>query len=583
MTAFAAPLTLPRVGWPLNRSWSAWWKGSLAGGMLLAAVFALPTHGLAVLLTLLAWRGPWAAPRRRWPLAVCLLVVTYPALVWAALLAPWAAAAWATASLPLLDAALRGQPKASPVPRLGWRFTTVFHRLVMALGAVAVLGVATGEAGLLAAIGAVAPYLLLTALRAITRLLQPGAIAYEAPQIHVLAGSEATATARVRADSEVLAELSFFPYDGWAGVQPQTSTVTNAGIEIALSVRPPLSGPQSVRVLSVSTDARGFVHLGVAVEALQLVVVPRAQVAAHLARRFLEGGSPMLALERLAHRTVGDRRGRGEYWGSRAYVPGDRLQDVDWKHTIKLRQLTVKQFVRDSQTRVGILVNLQAEGAEGVDRLAWDLMTLVLTLASEAIPTTIAAYSGEDVFMAAGERDDPKALVRKTLGLLPRMITLPVSERVLGPPEVAWLSRSTLASRQGVAGGQGVLSGLLLMEREILAGRLHGHPVTRAAAEVRRRLPPPATLVLLSRCTADQDVLGTVADELERSGYSGAWPDRVGPFHDQLLDFLGFLRATRSSYRVAGKVRVNSLKNVTEGGWDHSCRNVTGRVPPPSC
>jgi len=53
-----------------------------------------------------------------------------------------------------------------------------------------------------------------------------------------------------------------------------------------------------------------------------------------------------------------------EYFDSRSYQPGDLLKNIDWKHTLKLNQLIVKEYIEVGGQVAIIAVNLSVTDAE---------------------------------------------------------------------------------------------------------------------------------------------------------------------------------------------------------------------------
>ena len=86
-----------------------------------------------------------------------------------------------------------------------------------------------------------------------------------------------------------------------------------------------------------------------------------------------------------------------EYFASRNYLPGDPLKNIDWKHTLKLNELIVKEYIETGGQAAVLAVNLSVNSAEEADKIALNLITAALTFAQEAIPAALAVYNHQKV------------------------------------------------------------------------------------------------------------------------------------------------------------------------------------------
>ena len=266
----------------------------------------------------------------------------------------------------------------------------------------------------------------------------------------------------------------------------------------------------------VALDPWGLLYTGQTLPALEITVVPRATVSAWLARQFLSGAEPAAGPLQAQTSRPGLYARREEYVRHRLYVQGDAPRDIDWKRTSKFRELVVKEFSGGASQVAALVVNLEAENAEEADRLAWDLIAHALTLAQESIPTAVVALSGEGL-LSRPPSNDPKALVRWSMQLLPKISHTSPGARVLGAPDVPWLRQALRNSRdEGEVGGD--VQSLLKLELGALEHAFEGHPLARAVEELARQVSQ-GTVLILSRSPKESDVIAVGKDKLEEAGH----------------------------------------------------------------
>lgn len=304
----------------------------------------------------------------------------------------------------------------------------------------------------------------------------------------------------------------------WAQAQPDAFVAGRADTTtIHLSLTPPLAGPSQLALEAVALDPWGLVEIRTAVEVATLRIIPRAQYASWLARRFLEHTSgttsPVLAASASTPR---GRRGGIEYRGSRMYEPGDTLRMVNWKHTAKLRELVVNEFNDPAAQTAVVIVGLQASDPDGTDRLAFHLVTTVLTLAREGVPAVLAAYTDHEV-MEVTSILAPREAVKHALRLSDWILRVTPEHRTLDPPKLSRLRRwRRVVSGTGPAGRLADLIGLEIQE---LVSQAAAHPAGRAARQAAARVRPPATLVAISVTSLGAAALAAALEQLQTEGY----------------------------------------------------------------
>lgn len=210
----------------------------------------------------------------------------------------------------------------------------------------------------------------------------------------------------------------FGSYEPWLEVLPLAAILEKGRIKLNVSYTPPLAGNSHPQIESIAKDPRGFVHIHQIHEPIELRIIPRARYAEWLARKYLErskAGTPIMTTMQLQE--IIKPAGGTDYRESRDYIPGDQLKDIDWKHTLRLNQLIVKDFTNDEEPVAIIAVNLAVGDAEEADSLSLKLVTAALTMARENVPTALTAYNHQIVVRHTNVTE-PDEILRQALLLV---------------------------------------------------------------------------------------------------------------------------------------------------------------------
>jgi uncharacterized protein (DUF58 family) len=302
-------------------------------------------------------------------------------------------------------------------------------------------------------------------------------------------------------------------------VTPGVFRVGAEPAELDVDVTPLLSGPTQVLLGVVIIDRWGLVAVSRAVAAVSLEVVPRTRGAERVARLFLQGagGSGGLTgadLSDVVRRFLSGMRGV-EYLSSRLYAAGDGLHDIDWKHTARLERLTTKEYAQDASSSGIIAVSLLASNADEADRLAFELLSAALAVARLAFSARLISYGRTECEVTASLGD--RALVRKSLEVIRRIVVAPVPRRVL-----------RVAGLQNVAGARARLEGasspaaarmrdLLGLEERAVRRVVESSPLTAALARTRRQAVS-GWFVAISTLGYDGEALATQLHAMEAKG-----------------------------------------------------------------
>ncbi|MFH1647003.1 MAG: DUF58 domain-containing protein [Chloroflexota bacterium] len=422
----------------------------------------------------------------------------------------------------LIDVNLRENNRRAPVPMKeneGRQTTPVFAALLGAAVSVMLIALAAGRPVLLLSGTALALYLL-AMLIYIYVAVPRRPFAADAVRKRVLAGATETVPLHVDSRAPVSLYARLAAADTWVQVSPSQVVLSGGRNRFDVSLKPPLAGGTRPRITVSATDPRGLVRVTQALEPLYLHVIPRAEYAAWLARKYLEQtGSGVVAAAKLPPpANVSPARG-SEYRESRTYQPGDRLKDIDWKHTLKLSQLIVREFQEVGDQAVIIAVNLAAPDAEAADKLAFNLIAAALTLAREHVPTALAAYNHESAVTSTAVLE-PLEMLRRALSLVGEIRAVNLEGRCLEPADIARIRRNYEQLKRSDSEPARRLLNIIDFQRRSIEEAARGHPATLALTAVTRQVPAPAMILLVTASDDDAEALGVATARLARRKFT---------------------------------------------------------------
>ena len=310
------------------------------------------------------------------------------------------------------------------------------------------------------------------------------------------------------------------PVEPWVKITPQRFTLNKTKMETTLTITPPLAGPSFPQLQVSVTDPRGFIQMNQVIEPVEVQVIPRAKYAEWLAMKYLEqtgvGGTAAVTMPPQA--VLIPKRGI-EYFDSRTYQPGDELRSIDWKHSLKLKQLIIKEYIEVGEQSAIIAVNLSVADVEEADRLAFNLITTVLTLAQEAIPTALAVYNHHRVILTTPVTA-PREILKQALLLVKDITPVEFAHRYLQLPDISKLRRNIAQLKQVTSEpGQRLLS-MLDFESQAIEQGAKNHPATLALSRIVEHVPPPAIIVWVSQLNHDAEALLVSGEKLTRRGFA---------------------------------------------------------------
>ena len=426
-------------------------------------------------------------------------------------------------AIPLLDKSLRENAMEQRLSRFkdGRKATTTTKTLAITLFIMLISSVVLSNQTLTLTCSLLTIYLAAISLYVLAKVLKRP-LDESKTLCRVVVGENAKTSMTIRGKAAVPLHVLLKAQCDWLHLQPSQFTLAGEGeAEISIAVKPPLAGPSKVQVQALAVDVWGLTQTGQTLEPLELHIIPRAKYAEWLAKRFLEQTAPGggVAAEVPPSRMIRAARLGVEYYGSRPYQPGDRLRDVDWKRTLKLHELIVKEYAGAHEQPAIVAANLTASSPEEADELAYTFITSALTLAEEGLPTALAAYNEREVIEAVPPIN-PREALKKALKLTKGIVVMKHPKRVLEPPNVRSLLRSIEQLQRLEGEPARRLSEILKFEHEALQDNARRHPVSKALEKEAKGTSPPATIIVVSLLNHDAEALSVTLENMRKRGYN---------------------------------------------------------------
>jgi len=424
-------------------------------------------------------------------------------------------------AMPLLGHNLKENALKQPFPHLvmGREPTVTLKALATTLLLVLIVSLILANWTLSLAVGLLVGYLV-GVLVYILRKIPKVPLKESKTWVRAIVGNIAKTSVTIKGRARIPLYVSLSSPYPWVRLDPLELRLEGDEAELNLAITPPLAGPSKLQIQALSIDPWGLNQMSQTIEPVELYVIPRARYAEWLARKYLEQTQPGVGFAAIAPSSGMPKAARQgvEYHNSRLYQPGDSLKDIDWKHTAKLSQLVVKEY-SEARAQVAIIaVNLAVKDPEEADRLTYNLITLALTLARESIPSTLAAYSHEEV-LATIPLLNPREMLKKTLKLSRSISLFESAERFLQPLDIQRLRRTITQLEQAKIEPAQKLKQLLQIEYEAIQEGVEDHPATRALTQMVKKVPPPAVIAMVSLWNHDAQALLVTLDKLKRRGY----------------------------------------------------------------
>ncbi|MCW4010275.1 MAG: DUF58 domain-containing protein [Candidatus Bathyarchaeota archaeon] len=338
----------------------------------------------------------------------------------------------------------------------------------------------------------------------------------------VVAGKTATNAVNVKINTGMPLFAALSSEKSWIHVEPSEFIFSGQDeIQMDLRFTPPLAGPSKLQVQAMTVDPRGLIQTAQILEPLELHIIPRAKYAQWLANKYLQQTSPgtgSSAAMPSAKSAITSKAGV-EYYSSRQFQPGDRWKDLDWKHSYLFGELIVKEFSGAQGNTALLVADLTAKDAEEADMLAYNFVMAALTLATEAVPTALAAYNYKEV-LATTFPINPREALKKTLELTEKIVFAEPSVKVLELPQLRRIKRSIDQLERTNSNASRKLIEILKLEVEANQMAASRHPSGQALAKMVDAVKPPATLTVIAAFNSGDEELTLTIEKLRDKGYN---------------------------------------------------------------
>jgi hypothetical protein len=420
----------------------------------------------------------------------------------------------------LLDQTLKDNNQNQPVSYLKTQrnVTDLLKKLATALFVAFAAALTLGNITLLISTGTVIVYLTAVVSYNILKIPQ-NPLKETKTWNRIIVGNTTSNRIQVSAKTDLPLTTVLTAKEPWIQVKPTQLTLERKNqAEVNLVFTPPLAGPSTLQLQATVVDARGLIQFNQILEPVDLHIIPRAKYAEWLAKKYLKqtaSGSTTAAVSS-AHTFRVAKQGI-EYVGNRLYAPGDTLKNIDWKHTLTIGELIVKEYAGAMGQPVIITADLTAKNREDADKLAYNLAMTALTSATEALPSALAVYNQNGV-IAATALTNPRETLKETLKITQKIAIADFPVRVTQPTEIYKLKRA-IDKNQTETNEK--LTEFLEFEYEVTESTIKMHPANKALTKCIDKTPPPAIITVASNMDYDVDAgLTGILEKLKKKGYS---------------------------------------------------------------
>jgi uncharacterized protein (DUF58 family) len=337
----------------------------------------------------------------------------------------------------------------------------------------------------------------------------------------ILAGETEEKTITLSTATKQILYAKITPLQQWVKIKQQNFTITKKGnISVDLIFTPPLAGPTQIKLQIAMLDLRGLIQTNQTLEPINLQVIPKAKYAQWLAKKFLDQTASGTASTQaaLTIRSYKAANQGGEYYGSRLYQPGDRLKEVDWKHTCMLGKLTIKEYAGAHGQPVIIAADLTVKNEEDADKLSYNIVISALTSATESLPTGLACFNQKEI-IAAYAPINPRETLKKTLQITEKITLAETKKRITNPRENTRVKRVLMEPNDSEI--------KLLKFTEVLEFKYQAsyievkkHPATEALSKSVELTSAPVMITVASSESSNSEALTIILERLKTQGYS---------------------------------------------------------------
>jgi len=286
-------------------------------------------------------------------------------------------------------------------------------------------------------------------------------------------------------------------------------------LKIGLKIYGKLIGESVLTLKIILTDSNLLAKKTVALKP-KVVVIPQYKLALRAAIILL---SRLAQLQRLAQLTEYAVKGlaghtrRGEYYGVRAYVPGDEISLIHWKKSVSKQTLVVKDYRREPFGTLIVLCDLTSKTFNELDDLVYTLLsTLIYETLREPMQTAyLAVYDKKKMHLNVVGENISRVLF-KTVRYLQKTPLKTLKEAIeahLDKPSLNILRSSILENLP-----------LTIAEVNGLKDKLSENNGYAFLNKIAKVVKPPANIVLIHGNVLEKHTYSLVEYNVKTIGYS---------------------------------------------------------------
>ena len=463
-----------------------------------------------------------------------LVTVIIAPLAWGTVLPQVFAGTLVLPGLPLLISKLRDLAPKMEIPphKQGWRTTNTSNAIISIIVIAGILGFVLKDLALIGTASMLFLFILSLCSYSLFQFRGIG-ISIEDRSFQIMSGKRFTGKLQLYNHSTAKWYISLTTQDPHF-----RASITNPLMhsrsenQIDVNMETSLAGPVEPSIYITRQDHLGLLWHGEIMQPVTIQVIPKAQYATWLAQRYLDQAGTDGYTD-MAPMTANNRG--VEFSSLRPYHPGDRLRDVDWKHTAKSRETIVREH-RDPQAGATVLlVNIVAENPDQADWISYQLVMSALSAAKANVPVAFALYDQTTVVFSSTYLN-PLEAVQQSMQLIDQVTIQTGNKRLLSPSNPSYLHRTsqTLSTNSNLERNSN-LKKLIDIELTALERNALLHPVNEALKVALALSAVKPTISVISHQNHDVNTLSFVLSKFRN--YSHSIIDL------QTEDFQGALRA----------------------------------------
>jgi len=303
----------------------------------------------------------------------------------------------------------------------------------------------------------------------------------------------------------------------------RTTTVNkNEKLTIKLKLLGKYVGRGTLKLKAIIADGMGIARRTITLTS-KVTVIPQYKIALRAASILLSRLARIQPLITLTgHRAVIGRIRRGEYYGVRAYIPGDEISTIHWKKSVSKQTLIVKDYKREPHGTLIIICDLTSTTFSELDDIVYTLLSTLIyeTLRNPAQIVYVTIYDKNGVYLNIYKSSISVALLKmvKLLKEAPLTILKDSIKAKLEKPLTGILKSKVMRKIP-----------LIRIEVSSLKGKVIENLGYTFLSKVINMEQPPANIMFIHGNTLEKHVYGLIEHSVEELGYSVVEPRKIKP------------------------------------------------------